>query len=236
MFTRTAHVYDLVYELAGKDYAAESAEVAALIRARVPEARTLLDVGCGTGAHLAHLRDTIDVVGVDLDEGMLAEARRRLGDVELVAADMRTFDLGRRFDAVVCLFSSIGYLPDRPALDQAVARMAAHLAPGGVLVIDGWVRPEAWQDATSVRMLSGRRDDVAVARLGRSERHGDKTVLELHHLVGTVDAVEHLVDRHELTLFSDDDYAEAFRRAGLAVEVVDSPYPDRSRFVCIAAS
>ena len=58
---------------------------------------------------------------------------------------MRSFDLGRRFDAVTCLFSSIGYLLTPEDLEQGIARMAAHVAPGGVLVVEPWFTPDAWR-------------------------------------------------------------------------------------------
>ena len=231
MFHNTAHVYDLVYDLSGKDYGAESQVIEELIRTRSPGASTLLDVACGTGGHLIHLRQPFDVAGLDLDGNMLDIARQRLPDVDLVKGDMRSFDLGRRFDAIVCLFGSIGYLPDRTALIDAIGCMSRHLAAGGVLIIDGWVRPSAWKDPGTVQLVSGKRDGLAVARVGRSERQGTKTILELHHLVGSASSVDHLVDRHELTLFTDQEYREAFAAAGLRVETAESPMADRDRYV-----
>jgi len=233
MFGASAHVYDLVYGLSGKDYAAESAALTDQIRSRSPQARTLLDVACGTGGHLVHLRESFDVAGVDLDQAMLRQARERLPGVELDQADMRHFDLATTFDAVICLFSSVGYMPDRSGLIEAVGRMADHLSPGGVLVVDGWVRPDEWIDPGTVDVVSGRKGGQAIARLIRSERIGDRTVLHLHHLVGTTDSVEHIVERHELTLFSNDDYRAAFAAAGLEVELVDGPMPGRDRYVAI---
>src|SRR5438552_886674 len=107
LFRSTAHLYDLIYEAAGKDYAAESAELHSLIQARNATAASLLDVACGTGAHLAHLGAWYEVAGVDVDPTMLAQARHRLPEtVPLIEADMRSFSLGRRFGAVICLFSS----------------------------------------------------------------------------------------------------------------------------------
>ena len=230
MFEQTAYVYDLIYEFSGKDYHAESEVIEEIIRSRAPSARTLLDVACGTGAHLSHLQHRFEGVGLDVDEGMLDIARQRLEDAELVKADMRSFDLERKFDAVVCLFSSIGYLPDRPALFDAIACMSRHLVEGGVFIVDGWVRPSAWKEGI-VHLVSGQRNGLAIARVGRSERHGAKTVLELHHLVGSQASIDHLVERHELTLFSDEEYRDAFGAAGLEVEVLESPMPDRDRYV-----
>ena len=150
MFERSARVYDLLYSF--KDYEVEARDLVRLIHERNPGATSLLDVACGTGKHLELLRgDFSDVAGVDLNAELLAIAQERLPDVPFTAADMRTFDLGRTFDAVTCMFSSVGYLRDDADLAEAIARMAAHLGPGGVLIVDGWVRPDAWWPGTTCR-------------------------------------------------------------------------------------
>jgi SAM-dependent methyltransferase len=234
-FGSSARAYDLLYEAAGKDYAAEADELYALIQQRHPGAHSLLDVACGTGAHLAHIQGRYEVTGLDLSPEMLAEAALRLPAVELVEADMRSFDLGRTFDAVLCLFSSIGYMDSDEELDEAIATMARHLGPGGVLVLDGWIRPQAWKEPGSTQALAHRRDELATARVVRSWREGRRSVLELHHLVGTSSGVEYTVETHVLTLFSEEAYRQAFEQAGLTVEVLPSPHPDRDRYVGLRA-
>lgn len=231
MFRQTAHIYDLVYEAAGKEYAAEAADLRSQIAQRNPGARSLLDVACGTGGHLRSFAEWFEVVGVDLDPAMLAVAAEALPDVVLLQADMRSFRLDRSFDAIVCLFSSIGYLTDADELDAAVEQMSRHLTPGGVLVVDGWVRPDAWIESGSVSALSATREDIAVARVTKTSRSGATTLLEMHHLVATSEGVEHLVDRHEMTLFTADEYEHAFEAAGLAWERFDSPMPGRDRYL-----
>src|SRR5260370_37730006 len=84
------------------------------------------------------------VEGVDLTPAMLAVARARLPGIPLHEGDMRTLDLGKTFDAVTCLFSSIGYMTDPAELRGAIARLAAHVAPGRVVLGDGCVRPDSW--------------------------------------------------------------------------------------------
>ena len=131
----------LLSELNRSDTAHELTLLAGLLET----ASSWLDVACGTGRHLELLRATFpDLAGVDLEPGLLEVARTRLPGVSLTRADMRTFELGRTFDAVTCLFSSVGYLRDPDELAQAISRMAHHLSPGGVLVVDGWVKPDAW--------------------------------------------------------------------------------------------
>ena len=232
MFRNSAHVYDLIYQAAGKDYAAEAREVDDQIRARCPGARSLLDVACGTGGHLRHLRGSYDVaVGVDVDPSMVAEARRYLPESDVGEADMRSLCLDRRFDAVVCLFSSIGYMSSTPELDKAVGAMASHLNPGGVLIVDGWIRPDDWIDPGVVHTEVAEADGIKVARVGRSFRDGDQTHLEMHHLVASLEGIDHFVDHHVLTLFSDSNYRAAFQAAGLRVDVVPSPMLGRDRYI-----
>lgn len=234
MFRASAHVYDLIYQAAGKDYAAESANVCDEILNRKPGARSLLDVACGTGGHLRHLRNWFDVVGVDIDPGMLNEARRHLADIELVEADMRSFTLNRSFDAVICLFSSIGYMRSLEDLHTAITVMAGHLTSGGVLIVDGWVRPDAWIDSGTTHMEVAETDSLKVVRMDRSDRDGDKTHLEMHYLIATVDRIDHVVEEHTLRLFTDDQYRAAFAAAGVTVEASPSPMHGRDRYIGLA--
>ncbi len=231
MFRETAHVYDLIYAAEGKDYLAESTEARSQITERSPDAKSLLDVACGTGGHLRYLKDWFEVAGLDVDPTMLAQARNTLPGVPLIEGDMRTFDLARKFDAIVCLFSSIGYMKSRDDLEAALLRMASHLAVDGTLIVDGWVRPDAWLDGGSVHAVAANDADIAVARASRTWRADNKSVLEMHHLVATSSGVEHLVDRHELTLFSDGDYGAALDAAGLIYERVPSPMHGRDRYI-----
>jgi SAM-dependent methyltransferase len=127
VFTESAGWYDRFQ--AGKDYAGEAERITGLIRDLRPGARTLLDVACGTGGHLSYLRQEFTCHGIDLDGGLLEVARQRLPDVPLTRADMTGFDLAQRFDAVTCLFSSIGYTASVAGLRAATRAMAGHLTP-----------------------------------------------------------------------------------------------------------
>jgi SAM-dependent methyltransferase len=216
MFSRSAELYDAVYGF--KDYAGEAEKLHALIQARSPGAATLLDVACGTGKHLEHLAQRYSVEGLDLDASLLAIARRRLPDVPLHQGDMADFDLGRRFDAVVCLFSSIGYVKTHENLRRAAASMAAHVAPRGVLVIEPWLLPGAWRPG-GIHALFVDEEDLKAVRMNTGIPAVDGvTTLEFHYLVGTPAHVEYFTERHELALFSHDDYVGALEAAGLAVE------------------
>jgi SAM-dependent methyltransferase len=216
MYARSARFYDAIY--GSKDYAGEAERIDREIQARKPGARTLLDVACGTGAHLAHLAGRYEAEGVDLSADQLAVARSRLPEVPLQVADMVELDLGRRFDAVVCLFSAIGYVGTVERLNRAVAAMARHLEPGGVLIVEPWLQPDVWQDG-HLSSLFVDEDDIKIARMAVSQTENGLSVMEMEHLVGTVeDGVQHFVERHELGLFTVEQNVQAFRAAGLEVE------------------
>jgi SAM-dependent methyltransferase len=207
--------YDALYSL--KDYATEADAVHTLIQDRCPGARTLLDVACGTGKHLARLQASYTVEGLDLDRQLLAGARIRLPDVPLHAADMRDFDLGRRFDAITCLFGAIGYVRMITNLTGAVSAMARHLEPRGVLIIEPWYTPEAWMAQRPV-LLSIDQPDLQIARMNVNSSDGRLAIVDFHYLVCTPAGVEHSTDHHEFGLFTDNEYRAAFNDAGLHVD------------------
>jgi SAM-dependent methyltransferase len=95
---------------------------------------TVLDAGCGTGRVAIELAGHgIDVVGVDVDASMLAEARRRAPTLSWVQADLTELALDRRFDVVLLAGNVPLFTP--PGTQAALVRAcAAHVAGGGVLV------------------------------------------------------------------------------------------------------
>jgi SAM-dependent methyltransferase len=216
MFTKSARFYDALYSW--KDYPGESTRLVEVIDARVADPRTLLDVACGTGLHLALLRERYEVEGTDLDPKMLEIAAERLPGVPLHVADMVTLDLGRTFDVVTCLFSSIAYTVTRERLRQAVAAMARHVAPGGILVLEPWITPDAWKPG-HVHALFVDEPDLKIVRMNRGAPLGDSIVLEFEYLVASPERIEHFTERHEAGMFTDEDYRGAFAAAGLEVEL-----------------
>ena len=217
MFERTADLYDVIY--AHKDYGSEAAWLRDVIRARVPDARTLLDVACGTGKHVEHLRDDFACQGVDIDERLVAVASARC-DVPIHVANMDHFDLGEQFDVVICMFSAIGYTRD---LNGAIAAMARHVAADGVLIVEPWFGPDEWNVGT-IHVLDNRANGMRVVRMGHSEIDGNVAMMNMHHLVGTAAGIEHVVETHRMTLFTANEYEAAFRAAALSYEV-DRPGP-----------
>ncbi len=102
---------------------------------------SVLDAGCGTGRVGRELaRRGIEVIGVDIDEEMLATARAKAPDVLWRLDDLATVDLGRPFDAIVVAGNVMIFLT--PGTEGAVLEnMARHLRPGGVIIAGFQLQP-----------------------------------------------------------------------------------------------
>ena len=96
-----------------------------------------LDIGCGTGRHVAALADTIpECWGVDLLETNVAYARATRPRLRVVQGDMRTVRLGRAFDAVTSFGNALSYALTDADLRHTMDTYAAHAHPGTLLIVD----------------------------------------------------------------------------------------------------
>lgn len=222
MFDETAQYYDAIYEQL--DYAESTRRLREIIEARTP-GRRLLDIACGTGKHLAEFeRAGYDVVGLDLDPVLLGMARKRVPDAPMHEADMCSFALDCKFDAITNNFSSIGYVETRERLFQAVACMAAHLEAGGVAMVEPWFRPELYRAGT-VHMTLVDKPELKICRMNKSEVEGDISVMTMHYLIGTPEeGVRHTSETHRLAMFGIEDFVDAGDAAGLDHEYIENEH------------
>src|SRR4051812_27400295 len=126
-------LYDEIYTRM-KNYGEEAAKIDTRIRAAHPEAKTILDVACGTAEHARHLKSRYRLDGIDLSEDFLGIARKKNPECGYFQADMTNFTLSAKYDVVMSLFSSIGYVLTEERLVQALTQFAKHLNPGGIVV------------------------------------------------------------------------------------------------------
>lgn len=217
MFTKSAEYYDAIYAAVGKNYEQEAARLHGFIQThkRSP-GNTLLDIGCGTGAHLPYLRPCYTIEGLDLNAEILAVAQQKFPDVAFHQGDMVDFNLGRAFAVVTCLFSSIGYVKTMSRLQQALQTLARHTLPGGLVLIEPWFSPGIMRPGFLQALLVDQ-PDLKIARISRTDIEGNVSLLNFHYLIATPEGVEYKTERHELGLFTHEEYLAAFTASGLTV-------------------
>ena len=227
MFSASAEYYDLVYSK--KDYRGEADKLRQIFRIYVPQARSLLDLGCGTGEHLRFLPE-FKVAGIDLDPTFIRAARKKRSDGTFQVADMHRFELDSKFDILVCLFSSIGYLLTDEAILSALACFKEHLSLGGAIFIEPWFEPSAWFTGR-VDMTVSEDDHRKVCRIMTSQREGDLSVLNGYYLLGEGVNVRYAEERHELLLLNQSQWRDLFRKADLTVEYLPDAFSSRGLYV-----
>jgi len=225
----SGRVYDALHDLF-KDYPTECAKLRTVLYRHAPRAKTLLDVTCGTGRHLEHLRKLYYVEGLDRSAEMLKTARKRCPGVRFHQANMLNFRLHRRFDVIICLFSSIAYVKTIERLRRTIANFGSHLRPGGIVVVEPWFSPEKYWTGRVVANFVDK-PELKIVWMYTSEAEGRTAILDSHYLVGTPAKIDHFTERYEVGLFRHRDYLEVFQKANLAVHYDNDGLMGRGMYI-----
>ncbi|HEX5077384.1 MAG TPA: class I SAM-dependent methyltransferase [Gemmatimonadaceae bacterium] len=231
MYSESAELYDLIYG-SFKNYEEETDRLFHVLSRARPRLKTVLDVACGTGEHARLLaeRHGLSVDGVDLDPTFVQIAQRKVPAGRFVQGDMSNFDLGRRYDVVMCLFSSIGYVRTLDRLTRAIGCFRDHLEPGGVIVVEPWFPPGVMTygyTSTDVGESGGLR----VVRRARTEIDGRLSRLHFDYDITRNGQTRHVSEIHELGLFTLDEMRGAFEGNGLVVEYDPNGLTGRGLYV-----
>jgi SAM-dependent methyltransferase len=181
-----ANHYDLFYP--DKPYREEAAYAVDLVKARSPEAKTILDLGCGTGLRsLEFARLGFEVLGVDQSEAMLAAAREHLAAAKDLSSNLVGFQLGdvtsfrapSGHDAVLSLFHVFSYLTSMESLEQALNSAFASLNSGGVFLIDYWHGPAVLKDPPVFRKKAVEKGPLKIEKTTAPEVLPEKHLVRL---------------------------------------------------------
>ncbi len=186
VFGAYADYYDALYR--DKDYGAEAAFVHRLLKRHAPQARSLFEIGSGTGRHAIELvRRGYHLEGVDLSARMVAHARaaiRRLpaglrGHAEIRQGDVTKLVPQRKFDSVISLFHVVNYQITDRALSGMFRAARAALAPGGVFVFDFWYAPAVHAERPTTRVRRAVAPGVRLIRLSEPAFDGARNVIDV---------------------------------------------------------
>jgi len=189
-FSSYSRYYDLLYR--DKDYVKEAQFVQKLLQKYAVGAKSILELGCGTGTHAALLaKEEYQVHGVDLSADMLQRATDRLSHLpkelasrlEFSQGDIRTIRINKQFDAVISLFHVISYQTTHEDLQAAFSTAKAHLKPGGVFIFDCWYGPAVLSDRPVVRVKRIEDEEIAVTRIADPVMYPNQNIVDVNYQI-----------------------------------------------------
>jgi len=190
LFQYYSAYYDLLYR--DKDYAAEAAYLAEILRASGEKTHEVLEFGCGTGRHGRLLAEHgFQVFGVERSESMVEAARypdtkispKTHGEFDCMLGDIRSVEVGRVFDAVLSLFHVISYQTCNVDLLQTFANAARHLRPRGIFVFDVWHGPAVLSQHPVVRVKRVEDNATRITRIAEPELDTTASVVTVAYTI-----------------------------------------------------
>jgi SAM-dependent methyltransferase len=179
-----ASAYDALYGDKGYDAECDLLE-AVFAQHATGDCRSVLDLGCGTGAHAVRMATRgYEVAGVDVAPEMLVQAQAKADAATYPAGgppptfhrgDIRSLNLGRTFDAVIMMFAVLGYQLSNEDVLATLGCARRHVRVGGVLVFDVWYGPAVARIGPTqrVKVLDTQSGTlIRAADAAMDERHG----------------------------------------------------------------
>jgi SAM-dependent methyltransferase len=253
IFDAYATYYDLLYR--DKDYAAEAEYAVSHIRRNAPQAKRILELGCGTGGHAIHLAQMGYIVhGVDLSDEMLSRALLRKSALPSDVAARLSFSKGdaravrtyETYDAVISLFHVMSYQTSNADLAAAFETAWSHLRSGGLFLFDYWYGPAVLTEKPEVRVKRLENEHIEVTRIaepllntGESTVRVDYTLFVKEKATGKIEQTN--VSHHLRYLFLTElqhYFAERFVTRESVEWMTENPLSEStwSAFICATRS
>jgi len=222
-FGNYSRYYNLLYR--DKDYAGEAAYIESLIHKYRPGAKTILDLGCGTGRHAALLAEKgFKVHGIDTSEEMLSAAMDSADGEKLTFSreDIRTARLGVTYDVIISLFHVMSYQTGNEDLQNSFRTAYEHLEAGGVFIFDCWYGPAVLTDRPVPRMKRIENDAIEIIRLAEPIMHANENIVDVHYTLFVRDKnggkVEELQETHRMRYLFKPEIELMLKQTGFVLE------------------
>ena len=214
--------YDLLNE--GKPYGDEVVfmqNIYSDIAGKSQKILSVLDLGCGSGKHLAEFDSSAKKVGVDKSQSMLDEAMsRKIPHSDFVLNDICTVNVDLHFDLVYSLFHVLSYQVSEQDLILFFRTIARHLKKDGVAVVDFWHRTPWDQDPPFTRITRRKSRDVEIIRISEPKYNLLTGVVEIHmdlFAKTAGDEFAHFTEDHTMRSYTLTELSLAAQIAGLEI-------------------
>ena len=217
-------------------YKKESREIVRLIRKHSKiKVHTLLDIGCGGGKNASYFKKHFDVTGIDISKQMLKNARKLNPECKFIIADMRNFDLKKKFDSVF-INDAHNYMMTQRDLLKTFKMAYQHLKPAGVMVVHPDQTKASFRQ-NSTHIWRSKRGDMDITFIENNydpdprDSTYESTFVFLIRKKGKL-RIEH--DFHRGGIFTLNTWRNLLKKAGFEVhQEKDEETPGIPTFVCI---
>lgn len=186
---------------------------------------SLLDLGCGSGEHLAMLNRTgVKCTGLDVSKDIIEVARKRNGNsIRYLISDMREFDFFEEFDVITSLFGSFDYMVDDRDVEKVLWNTRRALKTGGIAIF------EIWNSTPVVKISEKPISFVSETRIpeGTIRRERGFSVISIHpatvvrvdyrYYIQTKGGVDFLEDSHVMRSYRIDEFEKVLNANGLKI-------------------
>jgi len=135
-----------------------------------PKAKTLLELGCGSGSMLRVLSKRYRASGIDLSPKMIEVARKRAPAAKVAVGDITSFSFTERYDIILCPFDTINHVTSFTAWKRVFANAHRHLGPNGVFIFDVNTEAKMERYRTEPAFAEIMEDEISIVDVRRVRR------------------------------------------------------------------
>ena len=203
-FKSYSNYYDHLYH--DKDYNAEADYLVNLIKKYRKNAKTIIDLGCGTGKHAKLLaKRGFEVTGLDKSDEMIAIARKD-SNLEFILDDIATFKLKKKFDIVLSIFHVFSYLTTNEKLLDSFLNANLHLEEKGIFIIDVWHTPAVHSQIPEIRVKVFENEKLKIVRYADPMVDSLNNMVDVKYELNILDKEtlreENITENHHIRHFS----------------------------------
>lgn len=190
VFKDYAYYYNAFYQ--NKDYRTEAQQVDSLLRKYGKNIHKIINYGCGTGRHdLELIRLGYQCTGIDMSPLMIRTAQENAkaekAEIDFSVADIRTYEPGEKYDAVISLFHVMSYQNSNEDILSAFRAARAALDQDGIFLFDVWYGPGVLSDRPVVRVKEVEDEQNKLVRIARPVMYDKENVVDVCYEVMVID-------------------------------------------------
>ena len=212
VFDKYSEYYDLLYQ--DKNYVVEIEYIVDIILKKHANAKTILDIGCGTGIHANLLAAKgYNVVGVDFSNEMISIANEKLNTeykenstrLTFINGDLRSYKNKEKFDVVLSLFHVFSYLNSNLDVAAGFSTIDLNLKKDGLFIFDFWYGPGVLTDLPQTRIKEFENENLKITRMAKPEMYSSKNIVEVNYqlfIKNKLDYTFHeMVEKHSMRYY-----------------------------------